>query len=159
MSTRDDSHIGRSRSFRQRGPCEPGDGSRPLPGLVPRGSVWSNHAVNFVLDLVLVLHFLGLAAILGAWLVQRSAPKVTKAFLHGAIVQVVTGLLLVGLREMQDLEVNNAKIGIKMFVALAILVISIIGVRKEKTDPDSTALLANVAAALAVVNIAVAVLV
>ncbi|WP_241387423.1 hypothetical protein [Rhodococcus sp. CH91] len=115
--------------------------------------------MNFVLDLVLIVHFLGLAAILGAWLAQRSSPGVTKGFLHGAIVQVVTGLLLVGLREMQDLDVDHAKIGIKLLLAVAILAVSVVGIRREKVTAGSTAVLANVAAALAVVNIAIAVLV
>ncbi|MFN3340709.1 MAG: hypothetical protein ACK40Z_13505, partial [Dietzia sp.] len=82
-----------------------------------------------------------------------------KAILHGAILQVVTGLILVALREMQDVDMNHMKIGIKLVIAIVILVVAIIGVRKEARAQGSTANLAHVAGVLGVVNVAIAVLV
>lgn len=108
---------------------------------------------------MLILHFIGLAGIIGGWLATIKAPHVNKAILHGAILQVVTGLLLVGLREMDDVDVNHMKIGIKLVIAIAILVVAILGVRKEARAQGTTATLAHVAGALGIVNVAIAVFV
>ena len=51
------------------------------------------------------------------------------------------------------------KIGIKLLVALVILVVAIIGVRKEARAEGSTATLAHTAGILGIVNVAIAVLV
>lgn len=113
------------------------------------------------MKLVLILHFIGLAGIVGGWISTIKAPHVNKAILHGAILQVVTGILLVGLREMQDGAdpLNHMKIGIKLLIAIVILVVAIMGIRKEAKAQGSTATLAHVAGGLAIVNIAIAVLV
>ena len=115
--------------------------------------------MNIVFNIVLILHFIGLAGIIGGWLATIKAPHVNKAILHGAILQVVTGLLLVGLREMDDVDVNHMKIGIKLVIALVILVVAILGVRKEARAQGTTATLAHVAGALGIVNVAIAVFV
>ena len=119
-----------------------------------------DNPMETVIKLVLILHFIGLAGIIGGWLSTIRAPHVNKAILHGSILQVVTGLLLVGLREMQDGDpLNHMKIGIKLLVAIAVLVVAIIGVRKEARAQGSTATLSHVAGALGIVNVAIAVLV
>ncbi|MBB1023231.1 MULTISPECIES: hypothetical protein [unclassified Dietzia] len=115
--------------------------------------------MDLVFDIVLILHFIGLAGIIGGWLATIKAPLVNKAILHGAILQVVTGLLLVGLREMQDVDLNHMKIGVKLVIAIVILVVAVIGVRREARAAGSTRTLANVAGILGVVNVAIAVLV
>ena len=115
--------------------------------------------MDIVFNIVLILHFIGLAGIIGGWLATIKAPHVNKAILHGAILQVVTGLLLVGLREMDDVDVNHMKIGIKVVIALVILVVAILGVRKEARAQGTTATLAHVAGALGIVNVAIAVFV
>ena len=115
--------------------------------------------MDIVFNSVLILHFIGLAGIIGGWLATIKAPHVNKAILHGAILQVVTGLLLVGLREMDDVDVNHMKIGIKLVIALVILVVAILGVRKEARAQGTTATLAHVAGALGIVNVAIAVFV
>lgn len=116
--------------------------------------------MDLVFSIVLILHFIGLAGIIGGWLATIRAPYMAKGILHGAILQVVTGLILVGLREMEDgLEVNHMKIGIKLLIAIVILVVAIIGVRKEARAAGTTRTLANAAGILGVVNVAIAVLV
>lgn len=115
--------------------------------------------MDLVFNIVLILHFIGLAGIIGGWLATIRAPHMNKAILHGAILQVVTGLILVALREMQDVDLNHMKIGIKLVIAVVILVVAIIGVRKEARAQGSTANLAHVAGVLGVVNVAIAVLV
>ena len=116
--------------------------------------------MDIVFNIVLILHFIGLAGIIGGWLATIKAPHVNKAILHGAILQVVTGLILVVMREFEDgFELNHMKIGIKLLVAIVILVVAIIGVRKEARAQGSTATLAHVAGVLGIVNVAIAVLV
>ena len=116
--------------------------------------------MDIVFNIVLILHFIGLAGIIGGWLATIKAPHVNKAILHGAILQVVTGLILVVMREFEDgFELNHMKIGIKLLVAIVVLVVAIIGVRREARAQGSTATLAHVAGVLGIVNVAIAVLV
>ncbi len=75
---------------------------------------------------LVVVHFIGLASLLGGFLVQASAAQkvVNNAMLHGVLTQLVTGLALVGVLQAMgdDAEpVNNAKIAVKLVVLLVIL--------------------------------------
>jgi hypothetical protein len=81
--------------------------------------------VEFVRQVLLFLHFIGLASLLGGFLTQMSATekRVVPAMLHGALTQLVTGVALVGVLHGLDKEVDNAKIGVKSLVLLAILVL------------------------------------
>lgn len=116
--------------------------------------------MDIAIKIVLILHFIGLAGIIGGWVATVKAPQVNKAILHGSIIQVVTGILLVGLREMQDeVEINHMKIGIKLAIALVIMVVAIVGTKKENKVPGSSGTLAMTAGILAIVNVAIAVLV
>lgn len=93
--------------------------------------------MDLVRDLLVFLHFIGLAALFGGLFTQlKSAPRVVNAAMwHGALTQVVTGLLLVGVLEMDDADVNNAKIGVKLVVALVIAALILVN-RKKQTLPD-----------------------
>ncbi|MDH4354283.1 MAG: hypothetical protein OEW41_09910 [Actinomycetota bacterium] len=86
---------------------------------------------------LLVLHFVGLASLLGGFLVQaRSRPRqVNPAMFHGALTQLVTGLLLVGVLQGMDEPVNNAKIGVKLLV-LALILALVVANRKKDAVPD-----------------------
>ncbi len=77
-------------------------------------------------DVVLILHFLGLAAIIGGVLAQmRQTPKRVDALVvHGALTQLVTGLALVGLDQALDDPVDNTKVGIKLVILLVITVLA-----------------------------------
>lgn len=115
--------------------------------------------MDIAIKIVLVLHLIGLAGIIGGWIATVKAPAVNKAILHGSILQVVTGLLLVGLQEMNDGEVNHMKIGIKLVIAIIILVLAIVGTKKESKAPGTTGNLALAAGLLAIVNVIIAVFV
>jgi hypothetical protein len=113
--------------------------------------------MDFVKDLFVLLHLVGMAAVVGGWIAVVRAPKIIPAILWGARAQVVTGLLLVGIHEMGDDEVNNAKVGVKLLVALAVAACAeIANARQKRGEPNPT--LVNAAGALAVLNTAVAVL-
>ena len=62
--------------------------------------------MDVVYKILVVLHFLGLASLIGGWLVQLRAVGeryVSAAMLHGVLTQLVTGVLLVGLGRGVDL--------------------------------------------------------
>ena len=86
-------------------------------------------------DILMFLHFIGLAALFGGLFVQLKAdPRVVNnAMLHGVITQLVTGLLLVGVAEGRDVEVDNTKIAVKFVVALVIAVLVV--ANRKKTLP------------------------
>lgn len=109
--------------------------------------------------LVLCVHFLGLTALVGVFLVQarQRTGFNTKLLMTGAITQVVTGLLLVGLREAQDLEVNNIKIAVKLLVALVAAVSAILAHRRQAKDGNVMPLF-HAAGGLGLVNILIAVI-
>ncbi len=90
---------------------------------------------------LLVLHFIGLASLLGGFLTQMramgaGAAKIVPAMVHGAWTAFATGLLLVGLAEYRvamgaDFEVNHIKIGVKTVVVLIILILVMANRKKE----------------------------
>ncbi|MFD6858825.1 hypothetical protein ACFWCF_15970 [Rhodococcus sp. NPDC060090] len=114
--------------------------------------------MDVAIKIFLILHFIGLAGIIGSWLAVIKDPRVVMGMLHGAILQVVTGLALVGLNEADDADVNHMKIGIKLVIALIILAVAIVGLKKEKQNPGSTAALAHVAGGLGILNVIIAVM-
>ncbi|GLB66176.1 hypothetical protein [Arthrobacter mangrovi] len=115
--------------------------------------------MEFLRYLLLFVHVLGAAAIVGVWFATFRKPGVSPWQFHGAWVQLLTGLLLVGVIEMGDLaEVNNIKVGVKLVIALVVFVAALIGYRKQKKgEPVSTGL-AHAVGGMALVNIAVATL-
>lgn len=116
-------------------------------------------SLDIVRHAILAVHFLGLAAIVGAFFVQMRAKDgfATGVVLGGAITQVVTGLALVGVRQASDLEVNNVKIAVKLGIAVIVLVAAIVAhVQKRRGGKVKPAF--HTAGGLAVVNVLVAVL-
>jgi hypothetical protein len=107
-------------------------------------------------DLILILHFIGLASVVGGFLVQmRSAERgVNPAMWHGALTQLVTGVILVGLAEMQDEDVDHAKIGVKLAITLVITVLAFVGRKKPLPQTGMWAAIG----ALSIANIFIAVL-
>ncbi|WP_047867595.1 hypothetical protein [Nocardiopsis sp. RV163] len=110
--------------------------------------------MDILYSALVFLHMLGLAGIIAGFLMQviTDNPKSTKVLLHSSLLQFVTGLLLVGVAEMADLgELNHVKIAVKLLVALAVVVVGVINLRKPAKN------LAIIAGVLAIVNIGVAV--
>ena len=90
--------------------------------------------MEFLYNLLVVLHFVGLASLLGGVIVQaKSAERgVNPAMVHGALTQLVTGLLLVGLAESGavDEDLNMTKISVKLLVVIVITILAFIGRKK-----------------------------
>ncbi|MFM9134120.1 MAG: hypothetical protein ACKOT0_01560 [bacterium] len=114
--------------------------------------------MEFVYNVLLVLHFIGLASLLGGFLVQmRSEDKgVNPAMLHGALTQLVTGILMMGILEaglLPDETANVTKLTVKLLVVIVITVLAFIGRRRT---PPQVALWATIGA-LTLVNVLIAV--
>ena len=90
---------------------------------------------------LVVLHLVGLSALLGGFLVQIKAlraktAEILPAIVHGAWAAFITGLLLVGVREWElaldgGYDLDHSKIAIKSVVALTVLVLVMLN-RKKK---------------------------
>jgi Tfp pilus assembly protein PilN len=111
--------------------------------------------VDFLHKLLLFLHLVGMAAVVGGALVQVASPprRVTAMILHGGLTQVVTGVLLVGVLEADDEEVDHAKIGVKLVVALVIVGLAWV---YRKRDELADAIFFGILG-LALANVAIAV--
>lgn len=102
---------------------------------------------------LLFLHILGFAALLGGLLVQVREPekRVNAAMRDGAGLAFLAGLFLVGVLE-AIAEPNHMKIGVKFVVALVVLVLVMVNMRKPSIPQG----LYYGLLALTVLNIAVA---
>jgi hypothetical protein len=115
-------------------------------------------------DSILVLHFVGLASLLGGFLVQiktlkSGTSKIIPAMIHGAWTMLITGLLLVGIREWMSAldpssaELDNIKVAVKSIVVTLILVFVMINRKKDTLKSSTMALIAG----LTVLNVVLAV--
>lgn len=97
--------------------------------------------IEQIINVFVVLHFIGLASLLGGFLVQMkplksSTAKIVPAMVHGAWTMLITGLVLVGLHEwlgsmMEGHEINNMKIGVKLIVVTVIVILAMLNRKKE----------------------------
>lgn len=112
---------------------------------------------------LVVLHLIGLSALLGGFLVQIKALKaktaeILPAMIHGAWTALITGILLVGVRQWElaldaGEELDHIKIAVKSIIAAVIVTLVMIN-RKKK--PVSGALLSTIGA-LTLTNVVLAV--
>lgn len=109
-------------------------------------------------EILLTLHLLGMAIIVGGYFTVIRSPKVLPGMLHASYLQLITGLLLMGLAEMGDGEVNHMKIGIKLVISIAIVVTAFLGRKKVKAGEEVSTGIAHATGGLALVNILIATL-
>ena len=116
--------------------------------------------MDLLRNILLILHFVGLASLLGGFLVQikpiiAGKGTIVAAMFHGALTQLVTGVLLVGVIEMGSLgHIDNTKIGIKLLVLIVITVLVIVNRKK----PSVSSLVLWAIGALTLANVIIAVL-
>jgi hypothetical protein len=86
---------------------------------------------------LLVLHLLGVLALLVGLLVQVRKPdkRVLGPMRDGIGTTFVAGLLLVGVLEARDQEVDGTQVGVMFGIGLVILVLVMANLRKERI-PD-----------------------
>jgi hypothetical protein len=98
--------------------------------------------MEFVFHLIVVLHFVGLALLLGAFLVQVKSPEktVTRWMWDGALTQLLTGLIMVGmissglLGDEEKAELSHTKIGVKLAIVVVIAILAFVG--KKRPAPQ-----------------------
>ena len=90
--------------------------------------------MDLLRDVLLFIHLLGFASLFGGAFVQlRDEIKVVNAaMLNGALTQVLTGLLLVGVIEGQDEAVDQTKVALKLAVSLVVAVLCWVNRSKDK---------------------------
>jgi len=108
-------------------------------------------------NLLVVLHLIGWAIVLGGTLVNLRTPKLATGVLHGALTALVTGILIVGVAEMSDdlRDPNMTKIAVKLVIALVVTALVVWGTRKP--EKVTTGFLGSIAG-LTALNVAIAVL-
>lgn len=114
--------------------------------------------MEFLKLILVLLHLIGAAAIVGGWLSNFKTPTVTNWQFYGSIIQLVTGLLLVGIAEMGDGQVNHAKIAVKLILAIGVFVAALLGWRKARAGQPLSTGLAHGTGGTALIAMAVAVL-
>ncbi len=113
---------------------------------------------EFVYNVVVVAHLLGMAAVVGGY--AAGQPRVSEVMVWGARLQLVTGVILVGMAESIDSlgkDPDMAKIGVKLVVSVAVAAFAEIGRGRGKRG-ESLPWLTHAAGLLAIVNVFVAVL-
>lgn len=90
--------------------------------------------MEFLRHLLLFLHLIGFAVLFGAWVAQigQANLRITPGMFHGALLQLITGFALVGVRQADDLPVDNAKITVKLVVLIAIFALVVVNRGKER---------------------------
>jgi hypothetical protein len=116
--------------------------------------------MSVVFDLFVMLHLLGMAAIVGGYLVVARAPRILPAIVWGARAQIITGLILVGLAEggATGTKPDHAKIAVKLVVALVVVALAEISRAKDKRGERVNPNLIHAIGGLAILNVAVATL-
>jgi heme A synthase len=111
--------------------------------------------MEFLRHVLLVIHILGFAALIGGLLVQVGSPErvVNSAMRDGIGTAFVAGIALVGVLQADDKDVDNTKMAVKGLIGLVLLVLIMANTRKERIP---TGLWAGLLL-LAVTNVCVAV--
>jgi hypothetical protein len=89
--------------------------------------------VDVVRDVLLFIHLVGFGSLFGGAAVQLRDEfhVVNSAMLYGALIQVVSGLLLVAVIEGQDDPIDHAKIAVKFAIALVVALLCWVNRRKD----------------------------
>lgn len=122
--------------------------------------------MDVVYRLLVLIHLLGMAALVGSYLTVLRRPRVLGIMRDAAGVQLVTGLALLGLVESGAVDhdpLDRVKFTVKLVVAAVVLALAIVGARRDRGDATadtgrSSNGLAHAVGGLALLNVAIAVL-
>lgn len=113
--------------------------------------------MDILTGILVVIHLLGWAMALGMAVAGMREGVLPKGATHGVLTALIAGILLVGLAEMGDGEVNHIKIGVKLVVALGATVVAFLG-DGARRDGQKKSPMVPALAVLIVLNVAIAVL-
>jgi hypothetical protein len=99
--------------------------------------------MQILATVLVILHFIGLAFLLGSFLVQvkdiaKGKGRVLRGMVDGSLLQLITGLALTGIYSaglIEGEEVDNAKIAVKLVVLLVIVALVFV-FRKREIAPS-----------------------
>lgn len=108
-------------------------------------------------DILLVLHILSWATVIGGWITNIRQPRVPAGVSHAAGLALVTGIAMVGIASASDdvSDPNNAKIAVKLVIAVIVAALAWQG--EHKKDAVQPAMV-HAMGGLAVVNVCIAIL-
>ncbi|MGH3622685.1 MAG: hypothetical protein ACRDQ5_12965 [Sciscionella sp.] len=116
--------------------------------------------MEFVYRVLVLLHLLGMAALFGAWLLQRreGRGRLVPLWWWSIAAQVVTGLALIGVVDGARIHggfdaSGHIKVGVKLVVLLVVGLLAVLARNRPARIPP----LANVMAALVLLNLGIAV--
>lgn len=123
------------------------------------------NALELLRLVMLIAHFVGLAAVIGPFLLQLRTRQGFRlgAMRAGAIAQIVSGNLLIASRRLQGMDVIDEKMIVKMAIAVlvlaAVIAATVLQRRARRTDTSDRAVRRWMlsAGALAITNTVVAV--
>lgn len=90
--------------------------------------------MEFLHQVLLFLHLIGMAVLVAAFLLQRrtaAAGPLNASWLHGSALQLVTGLALVGVLDAQRDDVNHVRATVKLVVVLVIAGLALVYRRRQ----------------------------
>ncbi|QLY27949.1 hypothetical protein [Nocardia huaxiensis] len=114
--------------------------------------------MDFVYNLVVVAHLLGMAAVVGGY--AASQPRVSELMVWGARMQLLTGLILAGMAsaiDSLDKDPNTTKLAVKLVIAVAVAAFAEMG-RADAKRGKAVPWMTHAAGGLAIVNVLVAAL-
>ncbi|KFC52121.1 membrane protein [Micrococcus luteus] len=122
--------------------------------------------MGILLTILLAIHLISVAAIVGGWFAHFTNPTVTTSQWWGAIGMIVTGLAMaamVSIPAVRDAlgwggSANHLWLGVKALIGIAVFVAALIGRRKVNRGELVPTGLAHAVGGLGLVNILVAVL-
>ena len=117
--------------------------------------------MEFAYNLLLVLHFIGLAGLLGGLLTQipNKPRRLEKSVIHSTWLMFLAGVVMVGINQMMHADdptvavLDHITVAIKSTVILLILVISYLNIKKSVLSNKVWAIMS----ALALFNVVIAV--
>jgi archaellum biogenesis protein FlaJ (TadC family) len=114
--------------------------------------------MDIVYNIMVFLHIVGAAMIVGIWIGNMKKPTVRPRQFDGAALQIITGIVMMGLIPALDMEANYFKLGIKFAIALAVAVLAYIGSLKYKKNETISKGLAHSVGGLGLLYVAIATL-
>ncbi|MFD3508843.1 hypothetical protein [Nocardia sp. NPDC058666] len=114
--------------------------------------------MEFVYNLVVVAHLLGMAAVVGGFVASR--PVVSELMVWGARAQLITGIALAGMASAIDSlgkDPDTTKLAVKLIIAVAVAAFAEIG-RADAKRGKQINWMTDAAGGLAIVNVLVAAL-
>jgi hypothetical protein len=112
--------------------------------------------MTVVYNVFVAAHLLGMAALVGGYAATLRSPQITELIVWGARLQLITGLILVGIGEASlDKEYNHTKIAVKLVISFVIVALAEVERAREKRG-EGVVNLVHLVGALAIINVLVA---